>query len=193
MCCLPFLGAPWGDSCPPRASLLEHTELTAGTALREVCITTGETESCKIYSCSAPRSVPTATAWQGQQWPRPLGNHQPPSSRTPGMSPAAVSRCPFYLNALAPSVLQACNSTAITLALPSEGNIIPASPCLQQLPPPAPAEQAQQPAPREGGSQPRRANGRKIKLGVCRQACCSCSRTHILLAVQNKRVFSPLS
>lgn len=135
--------------------------------------------------------MPAAMAWRGQRWPRPLGNHQPPSSRTPGMSPAAVSRCPFYLNALAPSVLQACNSTAITLALPSEGNIIPASPCLQQLAPPAPAGQAEQPAPREGGSLPRIANGCRIKAGVCRQACCSCSRTHILPAVQMKRVFLP--
>lgn len=107
------------------------------------------------------------------------------------MSPAAVSRCPFYLNALVLSVLEACNSKAITLALPSEGNIIPASPCLQQLAPPAPVEQAQQPAPWEGGSLLRIANGRKIKPGVCRQACCSCSRTHILPAVQKKRVFLP--
>lgn len=125
------------------------------------------------------------------------GGHGPSATTSllpagpPGTSPAAVSRCPFYLNALAPPVLQACSSTAITLALPSEGNIIPASPCLQQLAPPAPVGQAEQPAPREGGSLPRIANGCKIKPGVCCQACCSCSRTHILPAVQKKRVFLP--
>lgn len=93
-CCLPFLGAPWGDGSPPRASLLEQTEVTVGTALRSVS-RRGKQQAAKHIPVLllAPCPQPWHAGGSGGHSPSAATSLLP--ARPPGMSPAAVSHCPF--------------------------------------------------------------------------------------------------
>lgn len=94
VCCLPFLGAPWGDGSPPGASLLEQTELTAGTALRSASWQ-GKQHAAKHIPVLLLAPCPQLRHAGGN------GGHGPSAATSllpagpPGKPPAAVSRCPF--------------------------------------------------------------------------------------------------
>lgn len=97
----------------------------------EVCIPAGEMASCKTCSCSAPCPVPTAMECWGSSGYGPLAAPLPLPPR-----PGDLSRCSLLLSFLAECThtdsAPGLKSTAITVPLLSEGNVIPASPALQQ-------------------------------------------------------------
>lgn len=127
---MPFLGAPWGDRSPPGANLLGQTEVRAGTAL---------SSASQQGKWQAARYAPVLLlALCPQQWyAEDTGGYGSSAAIIPlPARPGDLSCCslslPFLAECTHTDSAPGLKSTAITEALPSEGNIIPASPAPQQ-------------------------------------------------------------